>query len=730
MRQTIKIFVWIAGLIFSLQTAWGYSLGGPIGNGGDAWQTPVIDFGVGDDNMAPKNIGEEYRRNTPVMYYTFDDNFIGYFGSNGTNAVAGAFEVLNNLTNVDSYSSGLTEFPLQSESINFQAQALELVDLKSLTLPLLMEQLGLADAVRYNWVIHSRFLPTGTTCPAGEEYLVTERNFDIINSPLNQLQYSPYINDALYTYTIIEDCTGINPLAETVPLPVDPLNDNPPVASGIGDDSLPAGGFYTGLTRDDVAGLRYLLQAANVNTESPAAGSLVQATTVGAESLLTTSNLTSLATAALTNDPVTLVGLFPGLVVANSTFYFTNIVSPNIITYTTNIIGAPVGTPPKVVTVTNGFTQTAATNFITTFANVVTNSFQSNSVVTLATTTVGLKTGSTIGSPFVTNTTTKTIVLTNVPSGDFYVIPAGTCGFNILQKFQTNVFATTNLIVSSTNSSGASTTQIAITRFTNHVYVVQQVLCPFVAPTAAKYEGIENIKFVGIDYNQYDSLLGQFYVPITNNYTMSLYNSTNGVVTIQNFQRVVTTPDFLFSATDQTSANGVQFEGSRTAPNFNQANILKGLAGPGTIDPSTTITFNKSGPVFVNENPTFLNGSNLGSGFIYGSFDGTTNDPVVYPNGTSIADLETEVFIQISPSTLPVATTGSPYSATFSVTGGQAPYTWSLATNSAVLPAGLTLSSTGVLSGTPTQNGVYDFVVQLNDSAEHIVRVNYFITIN
>ena len=42
-------------------------------------------------DIAPKNIGEEYRRNTPVMYYTFDANFLDYFGSNGVAAVDSAF---------------------------------------------------------------------------------------------------------------------------------------------------------------------------------------------------------------------------------------------------------------------------------------------------------------------------------------------------------------------------------------------------------------------------------------------------------------------------------------------------------------------------------------------------------------------------------------------------------------------------------------------------------------
>ena len=52
-------------------------------------------------------------------------------------------------------------------------------------------------------------------------------------------------------------------------------------------------------------------------------------------------------------------------------------------------------------------------------------------------------------------------------------------------------------------------------------------------------------------------------------------------------------------------------------------------------------------------------------------------------------------------SSLPNAMVGIAYSITFTATGGYAPYTWSLASGS-TLPAGLSLSSSGTLSGTPT----------------------------
>jgi Putative Ig domain len=52
-------------------------------------------------------------------------------------------------------------------------------------------------------------------------------------------------------------------------------------------------------------------------------------------------------------------------------------------------------------------------------------------------------------------------------------------------------------------------------------------------------------------------------------------------------------------------------------------------------------------------------------------------------------------------SPLPSGAVGTPYSVQFAATGGTAPYTWSVASGSA-LPAGLTLTASGLLSGTPT----------------------------
>ena len=67
--------------------------------------------------------------------------------------------------------------------------------------------------------------------------------------------------------------------------------------------------------------------------------------------------------------------------------------------------------------------------------------------------------------------------------------------------------------------------------------------------------------------------------------------------------------------------------------------------------------------------------------------------------GTRSVDLRICPNIALTPTSLPTATHQSPYSVTFTASGGQGPYTFALA--SGTLPPGLTLVN-GTLSGTPT----------------------------
>jgi uncharacterized repeat protein (TIGR03803 family) len=69
--------------------------------------------------------------------------------------------------------------------------------------------------------------------------------------------------------------------------------------------------------------------------------------------------------------------------------------------------------------------------------------------------------------------------------------------------------------------------------------------------------------------------------------------------------------------------------------------------------------------------------------------------------------------INLSPTSLPGGNVGLAYSQTITASGGSAPYTFAA---SGSLPPGVSLSASGVLSGTPTAAGAYTFQVTATDS--------------
>lgn len=83
--------------------------------------------------------------------------------------------------------------------------------------------------------------------------------------------------------------------------------------------------------------------------------------------------------------------------------------------------------------------------------------------------------------------------------------------------------------------------------------------------------------------------------------------------------------------------------------------------------------------------------------------------------------------LAITPSLLPDGAVGIPYSQTFSTVPGLSPFTYAVTAGS--VPAGLTLSSGGILSGTPAEAGGSVFTVGVTDAAgcnataDHVVSI-------
>jgi hypothetical protein len=102
-----------------------------------------------------------------------------------------------------------------------------------------------------------------------------------------------------------------------------------------------------------------------------------------------------------------------------------------------------------------------------------------------------------------------------------------------------------------------------------------------------------------------------------------------------------------------------------------------------------------------------INSLAVGSHSLTAVYSGDANDS----NSTSGSITETVTKPVISTTSLPNGTKNGNYSQTLPVSGGLAPYTWSISG----APSWLSLNASGVLSGKPTAPGTYNFTVKVTD---------------
>jgi hypothetical protein len=203
-------------------------------------------------------LGEEYRHNVRTLTYGFTPEFMDWFGNTAAQEIEEVIEYFNSLgdlTVVDPNS-----FPLNSTRFNASAYQLNLVDVKSVAFFLVTEFLGLTDPSRFVFTLRELEVIEDPV----RRYLVINRNYDPIT-----YQPSPYINGHLHTWTtIFDDDTEAFPIISAV----DPLAEEATPAASF-TFSSPYRGFYlTGLTRDDVGGLKYIYRSDNFNVETLPAG--------------------------------------------------------------------------------------------------------------------------------------------------------------------------------------------------------------------------------------------------------------------------------------------------------------------------------------------------------------------------------------------------------------------------------------------------------------------------
>ena len=149
--------------------------------------------------------------------------------------------------------------------------------------------------------------------------------------------------------------------------------------------------------------------------------------------------------------------------------------------------------------------------------------------------------------------------------------------------------------------------------------------------TVAPRPGVNKIFFQRVEF---DSIIGNF-IPRTNIFADVFY--TNSQLRFQTVLRSIGVPDYLFAVEDAgVDPSGFPFISTRTSTagwlNNDSINGNTVLGGPGQINFPIRISFTDVYPALFNSVPFIDEFSAFNAG-IWGSFDGTTNAPVVYPVG-------------------------------------------------------------------------------------------------
>ena len=170
--------------------------------------TPVTSANISDELGGPKQLDEFFRWNCPDLTYGFDQSFIQFFGQEGINAVDDAMRSINDyfLPEDGSYA-GVSSLNLAKHGfgrnyntawLNATAANENLIDLKSLTLGMMVNYLGLGNPYRYAFTATNSLVPNQNA--SGAIFSVVLKNYDPVT-----YSKSDTINGVKYSYRLIHD---------------------------------------------------------------------------------------------------------------------------------------------------------------------------------------------------------------------------------------------------------------------------------------------------------------------------------------------------------------------------------------------------------------------------------------------------------------------------------------------------------------------------------------------
>jgi len=654
----------------------------------------------GTNRMVVNNLGEEYRWNSPVVTYSYDESFLNYFGSNGVVAVEKAMGILNAIppassimtTYPPSSSDGnnLWNYPTRPDRFHARAYNDRVLDIKSYALAELFGFMGLGNPEDSAFQV--------------EFGVVALRNWDPVT-------YSPtkYVNGSLLSWVVL----GGNAL----PFPIDVTKPVRTLA-GTSDNRNPRlaeGKYLVAPTRDDIGGYKYLYRKDNFNIEGlpPFTYQMVTNQPNLTNPAIFSVDLRWFSKESKTNTPAS----FKQFVMTNQWWgpVYTNLNVPpllvletnvtwkmgwttNVTPYLTNFPWTPVGQPATLVYLTNKY-RIFKPSYDYIFGNVITNihvpADKSEVLYRSWEVTPNAPLWSVIGSVPTTTNYTTTVLNDDFPNGEIIILPTtNVVGYHFTDMQFEEVNTLTNILTPTNNlanpggalpgqGGGLGAGGAAITNFvgvmedevwqsTNHAYLAYPIV---LQTNALLLGGIDKISYVRMqgdslvttnystsrflkDY-KYPNLEKQTFTYVIPNSAVGLTNAalpsyqyemdyvTNGIRKTGKFIKFFTRPDVMFTAINAPPS----IMSTNTPPSIVDNNSINGmqtagLSGPGVIQAaaSMNIVFNKIGIHWELDPLWFYNEENQAPGWIWGHFDGSMNEPMVFPNSQTILDLERQIY--------------------------------------------------------------------------------------
>ncbi|WP_082661677.1 beta strand repeat-containing protein [Terracidiphilus gabretensis] len=155
------------------------------------------------------------------------------------------------------------------------------------------------------------------------------------------------------------------------------------------------------------------------------------------------------------------------------------------------------------------------------------------------------------------------------------------------------------------------------------------------------------------------------------------------------------------------------------------------IAVSGGVQPYTFSVSTGSLPAGLSLNATtgVISGTPAATGISTFTIKVTDSNASGAATTTANFDLTVVQKLALTNTALPDGRIGTAYSQQLDATGGTPPYTFSVAKNS-TMPAGLSLSASGLVSGTPTVAAANTFAVIVTDSASQSITANVTLTID